>query len=409
MKSQIEKKLYNLPKVKFSRVADLKLRWRLYILIWQKSFKRLLALLELRRLSFAFTAGFVFLCLIVILPGYAYASPDVTRGHFLYPVKKIIESAELKMNYTPIAKINTLEKFASRRLAETIVLNQKDINSNKKEADLQSSLKEAVALTTQASKQAETILNQPEQAKAEMIISEARKTHQGLLNNLAGGVGLKASEDMLDSIALAFEEIKSVAQEPVNKKLEENIILKNHDIINNNDTKVATTTSATTTIIRKEFTGQKYQKNIKLSKPEIKDRISGTSTDAEENNSENETKLINDDWPQTQAIKNNIKNLKDNLKTENYNLEDIKALGDNLDNKITRAEKARDEGRFKEAGEILKKTEALSNNAEYFLKKSLKNTNQLKIDNNKIDGSLENNTEKNDKDNSRAKRNDQND
>lgn len=394
MKNDIEKQLNNLPQVKLGLTADLKLRRRLYILMWQKKIKQSLPLYRIERLGFALTAGCLFLCLAAIVPGYAYASPAVTRGHFLYPVKKIIEAAELKINDAPIAKINTLEKLAGRRLAETLVINQKKAGPDKKEADVRGSLSEALALTAEASRRAEMILDQAEQAKAEVIINESGKKHQSRLNDLAGGIGFNADEETLDAIALAFEEIKKAAKKTDMKKY-----LKNSDSPDNKDAIISAPASSATAadaVIREKLAEMTDKNNNQTDRSEVNAVIFGTSTEVKKNNLKKETK----------QIKNKVESLKENLKIENYNPGEVKALADNLDNKIKKAEKAQDEGRLDEVGDILKKIEALSNNAEHFFKKSVKNAQPENSDNktnispdeNAAKNNTENNTDKNKKD-----------
>ena len=59
----------------------------------------------------------VLLMLLIIVPGYAYASSSVTQGHLLYPVKTAIERVELNLSRTPEAQVKTYEKLAERRLS----------------------------------------------------------------------------------------------------------------------------------------------------------------------------------------------------------------------------------------------------------------------------------------------------
>jgi hypothetical protein len=78
----------------------------------------------LLRLASTVTAGAV-LAGSVTTGAYAYASPEVTDGSVLYPVKQALETVEEKIKLTPEAKAQFYLKQIARRQAEATVIEAK--------------------------------------------------------------------------------------------------------------------------------------------------------------------------------------------------------------------------------------------------------------------------------------------
>lgn len=114
----LEKKLNKLPKASLSKKADILINARLHKAMRQRK-------LEYIKSLFAFnfkyaTAAFVLVVLVFcsVVPGYAYASKDVTYGHKLYGIKKAVEDIELALSFNDLSKVKTYEKMIDKRLDE---------------------------------------------------------------------------------------------------------------------------------------------------------------------------------------------------------------------------------------------------------------------------------------------------
>lgn len=167
--NNLEKQLNCLPKGKLRRKADLKIRWRIYILMAQKRFDNL----YIYRHRWAAGTVLALFVLIFVIPGYVYASPSVNRLNFLYPVKQAMENVEVTLKKDPVAKFNTLEKFTQKRLAEINTMAKSGAKADKQA--IINTMDEALKLNLQAGMEMEKIKKSDDRAAAKKTLQERRK------------------------------------------------------------------------------------------------------------------------------------------------------------------------------------------------------------------------------------------
>ncbi len=150
----LEKQLNKLPRAKMNRRTDWCLKFKLYrmiirgkLLAYQKSF----SLKTIRPLPVALV---ILLTVLVAVPGFAYASPSVTREHVLYPVKKAIEKVELSLPASVEVKAKAYAKMADRRLAEAEYLSEQ--TEEKNNIALRLTIEDAVELSVKAEEKIES-------------------------------------------------------------------------------------------------------------------------------------------------------------------------------------------------------------------------------------------------------------
>ena len=293
----LEKQLNNLPKKKLSMRADYSLRFKLFKAMWQKKADMYVQYFSFKRHLSPLIAVLVLISLIVGVPGYAYANENVTAVHYLYGVKKAVEKIELAFAFSEKDKQEKQEKFIARRLNEAEILSQ----NIGKEHNL--------ALV-------ETINEAMELKKEIKIIEKQEKKQIQTLTQIANTVGIKAEEEVLNTVAEALEMVKKTQPNKENKKN-----------INN--------------------------------KPRVESQ----------NNAIEQTINI---------IQDEIKKLNDDLENNGYHKEDVQMLNKRLEKKIEKAKDAVEKNNINAASAIINSTAALTNNAKHFLKEKKNNNSKAR-------------------------------
>jgi len=206
--NNLEQQLNKLPKGRLRLIANIKIRWRLYLLFWQRRIASLsLALVRVKLLPA--TTILIALALVLIIPTYAYASSNVTVGHFLYPVKQVIENIEIAVAISPVAKVNTYTKMAERRLAEASQLSQRQINQTTNQA-LTKTVNQAVVLEEQAVNQTASIVSGEKANQAQAVVTQANDVTLEKLSQITQEVGMESDEPTLDSLASAVDNLRQL-------------------------------------------------------------------------------------------------------------------------------------------------------------------------------------------------------
>lgn len=340
----MESKLNNLPRKKLSRKADLAIKLKLYCLIWRK-------LISNFEWDFSFAslrpalATFLILIAVVIIPGYAYANDNITRGNFLYPVKRGLENIEINLPMPENQKVAIYEKLAERRLNEAEVL--ADQAGNDKPELIKDTLAEAANLKEKAEEKAKNsdIKNT---IKANEIVTKSAERQTEKLSKVAQKVGIGSNDELIDSIALALDHVKT------NKK-------EDHKFYNSfpeaeDATVTGTSTEDTGT---GSSTSQKSHQTV-IKKSQKKKINLSTRSEAERAITE---------------VKENVTALKDSLTKDSYQPEEVEKLMDKLNTKINRSYQAIEENDFNKLNGLLDTTKALANNAKHFIHNENKSNN----------------------------------
>ena len=123
----LEKILNDLPKNKLSRLANFKIKFQLYRLMFFAYLKKLFTFNH--QLSFL-NKGLVAALVVIVMFGatsiFAYASASVVPGNIIYPLKKAVEKLEQNIAPNKTAKIAVYEKQSVRRLEEAVNLSEKN-------------------------------------------------------------------------------------------------------------------------------------------------------------------------------------------------------------------------------------------------------------------------------------------
>ncbi|PLX20870.1 hypothetical protein C0584_03740 [Candidatus Parcubacteria bacterium] len=304
-------KLNKLPRARMGFGKRTKLKFSLYVLIWQK--KSRLFLLGLKNLKHVPAALLVLLSLVFSIPAYAYNSPRVTEGHILYPVKKVIEEVEIKTASTEIEIAQKYEKFSERRLDEAKVISE-NIDSDEDRENLSKTIEAAVEL----------------QAKAEVTTKYVPGKALGLeknmqrekLNSIAEAVGIEEKEELIEDIAEAMDQI---------------------DL--------------------KEKQTKFFQERL---------RNASTTINTKENERKEQKKENFDDLDYSQKaeeLKESINSLKTEFTSEDFEEKDLETLFERLDRRVEKVDESIGEKDSKNINGLINSTKAITNNAEHFIKK----------------------------------------
>ncbi|MCK4540268.1 hypothetical protein KAU09_03900 [Candidatus Parcubacteria bacterium] len=294
----LEKQLNKLPKKKLNMRADYGLRFKLYKAMWQKKADMYVQYFSFKRHLPPLIAALALISLIVVVPGYAYANENVTAVHYLYGVKKAVEKIELVFAFSEEDKQEKQEKFIARRLNEAEILSQ---NTGVEEHNL--------ALV-------ETINDAMELKKEIKIIEKQENKQIQTLTQIANTVGIKAEEEVLDTVAEALEMVKKAQPDKEKKK---NISNKP----------------------RAELQNNAIEQTIDI-------------------------------------IQDEIEKLNDNLENNGYRNEDVQILNKRLQKKIEKAKDAVEKNNINAASAIINTTAALTNNAKHFLKEKKNNNSKAR-------------------------------
>ena len=318
----LEKQLNNLPKKKLSMRADYSLRFKLFKAMWQKKADMYVQYFSFKRHLSPLIAALVLISLIVGVPGYAYANENVTAVHYLYGVKKAVEKIELVFAFSEEDKQEKQEKFITRRLNEAEILSQ---NTGVEEHDL--ALVETINDAMELKKEIKIIEKQEAESQDFAAKNKAAKNKEKenkqikTLTQIANTVGIKAEEEVLDTIAEALEMVKKAQPDKEKKKN-----------INNKP--------------RAELQNNVIEQTINI-------------------------------------VQDEIEKLNDNLENNGYRKEDVQILNKHLDTKIKKAKDAVEKNNINAAKSIIDTTAALTNNAKHFLKEKKDNNRKPEKSNKK--------------------------
>ena len=358
------KQLNNLPKAKLRRKKDLKLRFNLYKLIWQESKEKVVSsLAPPRQLKLAPTVAVVLLIFMISIPGYAYGSNNVTRGHVLYNIKKSIEELELNLTKSEEAKVKKYIKMAERRLEEAEVLSGND-NS---EDNLVSTINEAMDNSLEADLGLEDIFRDKDIEKMEKLLEKAKVEQEIILAGIAQTVGINVKEEVLNTVALALETTKSNKKEELNRGQAKKFI---------NNFPEAGLSTATEEVSEEATATEEISEAAKPPRP------------IEVSLDKRQPKIFTHEAAQQslQILKDKVDGLKEELPAIEYETEDVTVLFKRLDERIQKAQEFIEEDKFSGFKGLLQSTTAISNNAKNFIKpKKEKNYNNERDENDEDD------------------------
>ena len=407
--NNLEQQLNKLPKGRLRPIANLKIRWRLYLLLWQKRLVNL-SLVFVKVKLLPVSAILVMVMIIVVVPTYAYASSNVTVGHFLYPIKQALEKAELAVAITPVAKVNTYTKMAERRLAEASQLSQHQINQTTNQALIQT-INQAVVLEEQAVKQTTDLAAGEKANQAQVNVTQANQTSLEKLGQITQSVGVEVDEPTLDSLASAVDNlrqlksrIKKMTAQP-SKQPEEVKLVEPEKL-----STVATTTlepelmpnlpkaenqaelpvwqetnqpkqhieagslpTATSqpTIIKPlkiaTTTSQRLKKQTSTSTTEV---ISSAEAPLEAKSTRKARSFTTKEQARQSLVEleNNVNQLKQELNQSDYQPKDLDKLFKRLDKKLETTEQAVEKEKFDKAEKLFNSAEVFTRNAKFFIK-----------------------------------------
>ena len=305
----IDKQLNKLPRPKMSLAKKVSLKYSLYVLIIQDNFS--FDFLLNRKFQHRAISFILLLSLLLGLPMYSYASPRVNEQHILFPVKKALENVELKVAKTEIKKQEKYEKFSERRLDEAEVLS-KNIKTEEDRTSLSHTIEEALILKNKAREVF------PGQGKSE----EAHLRQKEKLNNIASFVGIEESEELVEDIAVAMDEIKEHLPKNNNRK---NEIMRDAGSTGLN------------------YGQQKKEENNAISEVEDKEKLL--------------------------KLREAVEALKIDLGDDKYDETDVEVLFERLDKRIETVNEAIESEAPKNINGIINSTKAITNNAKHFIKK----------------------------------------
>jgi hypothetical protein len=355
---KLEKLLSSLPREKFSSSADFQFQQELALARNKTTFKYLNffnfnSMAKKLALSFAVIA-------LVLLGGtaYAYFSPSVTAGQALYPVKTGLENIKLSQANTPIKKVIAYNNLANRRLAEAMVLAEKlNIDPNAfsliKSANaaeitpiagnnagpLTATIKAITANVNKAIEASKEITDPAIADRALTLLSQSGIAQDAGLKEVAGRVGTLVKPTVIEAVAEAID--SSVA----------------------NQTKAKI---ALDEIKQKIAKGEKKIKvNLKSAKDTEEDDLKKIKEEEDNNNTEETAAELTKDLVEA---KDGIESLKEKLTAAGISTEKTAKLFEHLDNKLAQAETALADNNLNQAYGLLHALDAVTNNAEHFLK-----------------------------------------
>jgi hypothetical protein len=347
--TDLEKKLNGLPKARLSRLADLRIRYRLFqhSLYSALPGKAAVSWPKISLFKQAFAAVMIVIFIVSGTSVYAYSNDRVTRGNVLYPLKRGVERIELSLAVNPRSKVVVLNKLARRRLIEAQLIGQV-IASSAQATSLGSSSDQAVAMGEPLSAEDESLdknLNETINEAAEQMaeaddqseqlgdtekeqavlerLADADEDHVVRLEELAGTVGIDARETVVDRVAVTLDQARRRQK----------------------------------SVLRRLDTGRGQTPGAHLPASSVRastvPAIANERVDAENS---------------LGRMKDKIDLMRGDLTRKNAPPKALDRLIENLNAKIKNTEKAINDGDFKQAGKLLEKTEALTNNSDHFLK-----------------------------------------
>lgn len=392
--NNLEKQLNKLPRARLGKVADLKIRLRLYYFIISEKLALMKKAFVIRRTSFSYAVvAIIILSLVVVVPGYAYASPDVIPGHVLYPVKRGLENIELNLPSAPENKAETYVKMADRRLAEAKAISETEEDEIKPSV-LAQTINEAVEMNYKAKEEIALVKESKKAKEVKSKVSEAQEEQVETLITIAQTVGVEAEESVLDSVALALESISASSdqteeypEDAISEDVEKDEVGEEAKKIKDDNRKVEQKAKKKKTRDIKSW----IKKWTTPSSKDIDEEIEPEdfpATDAPENEEVKEDKK--EDVKQSlDNLEQDIIQLKEDLPNNKFRNDDIKKLFERLDIKFEKAQDAYEQNDHDKFNEIEQSTEALTNNGKYFLRfkdwQDMKKNNRGNFNNNEDD------------------------
>jgi len=205
----LDKLLGALPKNKLNKRADLKIKFKLYYLIFLSRLRTLFdfSTWRINSLNKGFVLAF---CVVVVFSAtsiFVYASDDILPGNQLYPLKIAVEKIEQVVALNPKAKIATYEKLSSRRLQEAVSLSQK-INKNIKTDNETANLyikNNILAEIKNHESAVNTINNLRESSSTAAVINSAKNNDQKEIEYLNRIASSSQNQDILQTVRNAKE------------------------------------------------------------------------------------------------------------------------------------------------------------------------------------------------------------
>lgn len=344
-----EKQLNNLPKARLSRTADLKIRTRIYRKRWKRYLENnaLFGIFNMKMVS-SLAVVLIFV-LVVSVPGFAYASPGVVQGDMLYPLKRLVEQAELVIPQSKTSAAKIFEKNASRRLAEAEVLSKR--TGGKSAEYLVTAVNEALANKNKAT---EIISSLGDVTKTAGVPEENKKTEQRqeeLIKQVAQNVGLEADDRVLDSVSSMISVVTGDAKD-------EEIGQDQKEASSTNDTRET----------KKERRLKREKSKATSSEESIIPSVRREATIGPKFKTPAE---LDED-------KKNVDELVKTIKKDDFSGQGAEKLRAKLDTRSKKTSQALNEGDLGKAEELISKSRRLMKNAKFFLKTETKETSDEK-------------------------------
>lgn len=359
MYNDIEKQLNNLPKAKLGRVASLKIKFKIYLAILKNKFTESTLMFKQRtRFRQVITLAVLALFLLAATSTYAYASPTVARGGYLYPLKRGVEKIELGLAFSPLTKVKVYTKLAGRRIAEAEILSRREkaggavgfnlvnralaqsesATASSTESNLSLTIQDAIFYLNQAEEAINQIKETTQLTEALNFVLKAQQDQTKALTIIAGTVGIDTNENVLDSVAVALDTVKEQQAEALAKLKK----IKESAEEEADHSRASLTAAATST------------------EEENEEEYAASSTEEVENADKAEESLG--------ELKSRIEELKNNLMNNGVDKEDAAKLFNRLGDKLEKTQAAIDQGKLEQVRGLLRATEALTNNGKHFLK-----------------------------------------
>lgn len=334
----IEEQLKNLPKAKMPLTADLKIRIMIYRLQWRKyAEKQNIFRLFSRKMAYAF-ASVLLLASTVSVPAFAYASPGVVKGNPFYPLKILLEKAELAIPKSNEAEAKIYEKNVSRRLAEAEILSKQ---TGGKTADY---LVETVNQAQTDKEKASAIisgLGETKDAGLLKKIDQTEKQQEALIKQVAQNVGLEASDKVVNSVSLMISTISDKANK-ADKRLD-----------------------SEETSPKGNVGDSKGMRNVEQRRTEATSSESMPIPDTRDEAIATQTPKSPIDLG---AEKKKLDEMAKTIKQDDFPGKGADTLRAKLETRNKKTSQALDEGNLGKAEELIKESHRLMDNAKFFLK-----------------------------------------
>ncbi|PLX27731.1 hypothetical protein C0583_00625 [Candidatus Parcubacteria bacterium] len=370
----------SLPQIELGEMADKKIKIKLFGSVARKEMEGV-NFFYFHRKTIVVTTMALLLLIITGLPSYAYASKGVVPGHSLYSLKTAIEELEYTVSQD---KAETLLKFSVRRMEEANTLAQNDAE----EKNIILLINEARVVKEQA------LLMERIENISEKAIDNYQNSCDDALRKIASKVGIETSEGMLNTLVLAIEEVKTFDKNSSNKKSDEvkevkdeskKIIDEEIEEVSKNKVKEEIEAKNKEVDRTEEESPKVIEPNEESSLKTEKDNQNNNDNKNSKNNEDlsmdaqeeeesakvipptaNSANNLKEKTEKIKKIKEDVEEMTEELKNSSYREDDVKKLIEKINDKIKKAE---EEENLKQAEIILEPAQALTKNADYFIKK----------------------------------------